>query len=243
MPARLRRGSGPTAQAADEGPFVSFTDLFIGILFLFLILVAALMLMHQEAMQRAKAEAQRLSEQIRQLQAQLDAITKLDADHTPYRLAMVFNSFQRPADSEEEWRFTRTVQVYRAPNGLCLENVILRNNLNLTWKPEVDPQAVPTADDQFFARKGTPCALSASGEQWNTETETGRVDRVSANLYRGYTVLHKKDGEKTINIEYRVLGIYDDYFRSAGGRRGLSPQGPRPPPSTEKPLTGTFPLQ
>ena len=37
MPGRLRRRAGPLAPVNDEGPFVSFTDLFIGILFLFLI--------------------------------------------------------------------------------------------------------------------------------------------------------------------------------------------------------------
>src|SRR5215216_6064444 len=129
MHGRFGLDPDPAGHAADEGPFVSFTDLFIGILFLFLILVAALMLMHQEAMARAKAEAQRLAEKIRQLQAELDAIKKLDDDQTPFRLALVYNSFQRPNGGGEEWRFTRTVQVFRAPNGNCLENVILRNNL------------------------------------------------------------------------------------------------------------------
>ena len=57
---RLRRGSGAPEHASEEGPFVSFTDLFIGILFLFLILVAALMLMHQAAVKRAEEEARRL---------------------------------------------------------------------------------------------------------------------------------------------------------------------------------------
>jgi hypothetical protein len=244
MRGRVRRRSALTEPATEEGPFVSFTDLTIGILFLFLILVAALMMMHQEAMQRAKAEQQRLLEQIAQLQAQLDAIMKRDADHTPFRLAIVYNSFQRPADSDGEWRFTRTVQVFRAPDGNCLENVTLRNNLNLAWKPPVDPQDVPTAANQGLVRTGTPCTLSASGERWNSETETGGVDRAGPNLYRGSTVLHKADGDKTINIEYRILGIYDDYYRSAGGRPGPPPPASRPPaPSSPRPPTGTFPLQ
>ena len=55
MAGRLRRRPGAPERTDDEGPFVSFTDLFIGILFLFLILVAALMLMHQEAVAREKA--------------------------------------------------------------------------------------------------------------------------------------------------------------------------------------------
>jgi hypothetical protein len=238
MPGRFRRRSASTAQATDEGPFVSFTDLFIGILFLFLILVAALMLMHQEAMARAKAEAQRLAEKIRQLQAELDAIKKLDDDQTPFRLALVYNSFQRPNGGGEEWRFTRTVQVFRAPNGNCLENVILRNNLNLAWKPALEEQEIPTTTNQSVVQRGTPCTISGSGERWNSATETGGVDRVSANLYSGYTVLHKKDGEKTVDIQYRVLGIYDNYFRGSGGQDRLPP----PAASSEK-KTGTYNLQ
>jgi hypothetical protein len=241
MAARLRRRSTVTEAAAEEGPFVSFTDLTIGILFLFLILVAALMLMHQEAMQRARAEALRLQEQIRILQAELDAIKRLDADHTPFRLALVYNSFQRPADSDGEWRFTRTVQVFRAPNGNCLENVTLRNNLNLAWKPPIDPQDVPTATNKSVVGTGAPCTLTASGERWNSATETGGVQRVAANLYRGSTVLHKTDGEKTINIEYRVLAVYDDFFRSSGS--GRSAPLPASPPPAPKPPTGTFSLQ
>ena len=45
MHGRLRRRAAP--EVATKGPFVSFTDLFIGILFLFLIRVAALMLMNR----------------------------------------------------------------------------------------------------------------------------------------------------------------------------------------------------
>lgn len=238
MPGRSRRRSGSSVLAADEGPFVSFTDLFIGILFLFLILVAALMLMHQEAMQRAKAEQLRLNAEIARLQAELDKIKPLDPNDIPFRLAIVFNSFQRAAGSDGEWRFTRTVQVLRSPNGNCLENVILRNNLNLAWKPPVDEQEIPTTA-QSFAQTGAPCALSASGERWNTATETGGVDRVSPNLYSGYTVLHTKDGDKSNEVQFRVLGVYDDYFRSSGGGRRLPP----PPIGNSARPSGAISLQ
>lgn len=241
MSGRLRRRSASAAPETDEGPFVSFTDLSIGIIFLFLILVAALMLIHQQAMQRAKAEAERMAEQIRVLQAQLDAIVKLDADHTPFRVGIVYNSFQRPAGSDGDWKFTRAVQVFRAPNGNCLENVILRNNLNLAWKTPVEAQDIPTTADPSVGKTGAPCTMSASGDRWNTPSETGGVDRVSPNLYSGYTVLHAKDGEKTIEIQFRVLSISDDYFRSTGGRRGAA-RLPPPPASTKKPQ-GTVSLQ
>lgn len=241
MPIRSRRRAGATEQTADEGPFVSFTDLTIGIIFLFLILVAALMLIHQEAMARAKAEQLRLQEQIRILQAELDEIRKRDADHTPFRLAVVYNSFQRPSGSQADWKYTRTVQVFRAPNNICLENVTLRNNLNLAWKPAVEAQNVPTTADSNAGKKGAPCALTVSGERWNSVTETGGVDRVSANLYAGSTVLHTKDGDKTIDIEYRILGVYDDGYRSSGSGRKPSPKA-SPAPGAVPPKTGTFTL-
>jgi hypothetical protein len=218
---RSRRRSSATDHVADEGPFVSFTDLFIGILFLFLILVAALMLMHQEAVQRDKVEAQidsqrvaQLAEQIRQIQAKLDTRAKLDAAHPPFRLAIVFNVYQAPAGAQTNWTFSRTVQLYRAANGLCLENVILRGNLSLAWKPPVDADIIPTAENQSYVRMGTPCTLSASGENWDIESETGGVKRASPTLYSGATVLHKKSGkEEQVQLQYRILRIYDNYFR------------------------------
>jgi hypothetical protein len=241
MSARLRRRSVGPEIAAEDGPFVSFTDLAIGIIFLFLILIAALILMHEAAMQKAREEAQRMAEQIRLLQAELDAIKKLDADHTPFRLGIVYNSFQRPAGSDADWKYTRTVQVFRAPNGNCLENVIMRNNLNLAWKPPVDAGDIPTNGSPTSSQTGAPCTLSGSGERWNSTTETGGVDRANANLYTGYTVLHATDGDKNVEIQFRVLGVYDDYFRAGGAPAGAR-LPPPPPPSKDKAPTGTHSL-
>src|SRR5438128_2834176 len=99
MPGRLRRRSGPRELAVDDGPFVSFTDLFIGILFLFLILVAALMLMHQEALQREKTETRQLAQQIHQVQEKLDAAPPKPPPQLPaFRLGIVFNIYQRSAE-------------------------------------------------------------------------------------------------------------------------------------------------
>ena len=237
MSGRFRRGSGAAVAAADEGPFVSFTDLFIGILFLFLILVAALMLIHQEAMARANAEIAQLREQIRVMEIELERLRKLDK-HTPFRLAIVYNSFQRPGGSDQDWRYTRTVQIYRSPNGNCLENVILRNNLNVAWKPPVEAEEIPSAG-QSVGQTGAPCTLSGSGERWNSATETGGVERASANLYSGYTVLHTKDGDKTVELQFRILGVYDDSYRSSGGGRSLPP----PPVSAPPRPTGAISLQ
>jgi hypothetical protein len=210
----LRRHSGSTEPAADEGPFVSFTDLFIGILFLFLILVAALMLMHQEAVQRERAEAELMSERLRQLQARLDAAPKPQIDPRPaFRLGIVFNIYQRPAAAGADWTFSRAVQVFRSPDGLCISNVILRSNLSTSWKPPVGEEDIPTAARQDFIRKLEPCGLSASGDSWNLATETGALKRVSASLYSGEAILHKQSGDVRLEVQYRVLGVYDEYFR------------------------------
>jgi Na+-transporting methylmalonyl-CoA/oxaloacetate decarboxylase gamma subunit len=240
MRRRVRRGAAVAEHPIEEGPFVSFTDLFIGILFLFLILVAALMLMHQqaireaqEAARQAEAEAQRLREEIARIQAELDEFLELNIDHPPYRLAIVFNSYQRPADSGEPWRFTRTVQLFKTTEGLCVENIVLRNNLNLGWKPPVTADDIPEPGRQDL-RGGTPCTLSALGESWDDETETGGVRRVAPDLYSGSTVLHSPNGEQTIELEYRVLGVYLDEYRSAGVPRGpfTDSEAPAPPTRT-----------
>lgn len=226
MAGRLRRRARASESGSDDGPFVSFTDLTIGILFLFLILVAALMLMHQAFVQKAAAEALAYNRKIQALQAQLDAIAALDAEHPPFRLAIVYNSFQRVGTGKEDWTYSRTVQVFRAPNGLCLDNIILRNNLSTAWKPPVSVESIPTPANQDYVRLATPCTLTAAGQQWNSDSETGGVRRVGPNLYSGSTVLHKKDGDVTVEMQYRVLGVYDDYFRQ--GAAQPAPKGPPP---------------
>jgi len=220
MAGRVRRRSSVAELEPEDGPFVSFTDLTIGILFLFLILVAALVLMQQEAVQNEQTETQahaaklrRISADAQDAKARLAAIARLDAEHPPFRLAIVFNSYQRPAGTGADWTYSRTVQVYRTPNGLCLNNVIMRNNLSLAWKQPAKPENIPTREDEGYVRMGMPCTLSASGERWNTDSETGGVKRISADLYSGVSVLHKKDGDERLEIQYRVLGVYDDYFR------------------------------
>ena len=214
MRGRSRRRSGSTEPAADEGPFVSFTDLFIGILFLFLILVAALLLMHQEALQREKAEARLMAQRLQQLQARLDAAPKPETDTRPaFRLGIVFNIYQRPAAAGADWTFSRAVQVFRSSSGLCISNVILRSNLSTSWKPPVGDQDIPSAAQKDRVGKLEPCGLSAAGDHWNLATETGSLKRMSANLYSGDAILHKQSGDVRLEVQYRVLGVFDDYFR------------------------------
>jgi hypothetical protein len=216
MPARLRRRSASLELADNEGPFVAFTDLFIGILFLFLILVAALMLMHQEAVQREKAETQTLSEQIRQVQTKLDAAPKTTPEQPAFRLGIVFNVYQRPAVFDGSgWTYSRTVRVFRSPDGHCINTVWIRSNLSTAWKPPTANEDIPTDAQRDLLGKFEPCGLSASGDHWESTSETGKLTRISPNLYSGYAVLHKKEGDEKLEMQYRVLGIYDDYFQKS----------------------------
>jgi hypothetical protein len=214
MPGRLRRRAGSTERAGDEGPFVSFTDLFIGILFLFLILVAALMLMQQEAVQREQVETQTMSEQIRQMQAKLDAAPKPVPDQPAFRLGIVFNIYQRPAVFDGQgWTYSRTVRVFRAPTGDCINTVWLRSNLSTAWMPPLEAEKIPTSEQRDLLQKFQPCGISASGDHWDGPTETGNLKRITPDLYSGSVVLREKEGDVKLEIQYRVLGIYDDYFR------------------------------
>jgi hypothetical protein len=214
MSGRLRRRAGSTERAADEGPFVSFTDLFIGILFLFLILVAALMLMNQEAIQREKVETQIMSEQIRQLQAKLDAAPKRVPDLPAFRLGIVFNIYQRPAVFDGQgWTYSRTVRVFRAPTGDCINTVWMRSNLSTAWMPPLESERIPTPEQRDLLQAFQPCGITASGDHWDSTTETGNLKRITPDLYSGIVTLHEKEGDVKLEIQYRVLGIYDDYFR------------------------------
>lgn len=205
MSHRRRRG-GPAELAADDGPFAAFTDLFIGILFLFLILVAALMLMHQEAVQKVRVEPIRPP-------PKPAPPPKPDA-RPAFRLGIAFNIYQRPADGRgAEWTFSRTVRVFRSPDGHCINTVMLRSNLSTAWRPPVAEDEIPTPEQQGELRRMESCGLSRSGDQWDSPTETGRMKRVAPNLYEGAAVLHKKEGDTKLEIQYRVLGVYDDYFR------------------------------
>ena len=207
MQGRLRRRPAFTDHAADEGPFVSFTDLFIGVLFLFLILVAALMLMHQEVVQKTEQE-------IKPPEPKPDVAPKPPPDQPKFSLGIVFNIYQRPADFDGQgWTYSRTVRVFRAPDGRCINTVWKRSNLTTAWKPPLAPEEIPTDAQHDELGKFEPCGLSASGDHWESASETGTMKRVNPNLYSGYAVLRTKEGDEKLEMQYRVLGVYDDYFR------------------------------
>ncbi|THD72135.1 hypothetical protein [Phenylobacterium sp.] len=208
MPGRARRRAGSAELAGDEGPFASFTDLFIGILFLFLILVAALMLMNQDAVRKEKVET------IQPVQPKPDAAPKRPPDQPAFRLGIVFNIYQRPAVFDGSgWTYSRTVRVFRAPTGDCINTVWLRSNLSTAWMPPVGADTIPTEAQRDVLRSFQPCGISASGDHWDGPTETGALKRVTPELYSGTVTLHEKEGDVKLEMQYRVLGVYDDYFR------------------------------
>jgi hypothetical protein len=208
MPGRLRRRAGSAAAADDEGPFVSFTDLFIGVLFMFLILVAALMLMHQQVVQKV--------ETVQPVPPKLDAPPpKPVPDQPAFRLGIVFNIYQRSAEFDGGgWTYSRTVRVFRSPDGRCINTVWKRSNLSTAWVAPTAPEDIPTDAQREILGKFEPCGLSASGDHWESPSETGQLKRITPYLYSGSVVLHKKEGDETLEMQYRVLGVYDAYFGS-----------------------------
>ena len=214
MPARSRRRAGSPELADGEGPFVSFTDLFIGILFLFLILVAALMLMHQEAERRARIEIQMLMAKIRELEDELAKRPKPPPPTPAFRLGIVFNIYQRPAEFDGSgWTYSRTVRVFRAPSGDCINTVWLRSNLSTAWMPPLASEKIPTEAQRDQLAQFQPCGISSTGDHWDGPTETGNLKRINPDLYSGFVTLHEKEGDVKLEMQYRVLGVYDDYFR------------------------------
>src|ERR1019366_6797476 len=109
--------------------------------------------------------------------------------------------------------YSRTVRVFRSPSGVCINTVWLRSNLSTAWMPPVGEADIPTAAQHDLLRSFQPCGLSASSDHWDSATETGRLKRISKDLYSGSVVLHKKEGDVRLEIQYRVLDVYDDYFR------------------------------
>jgi hypothetical protein len=205
MRGRLRRAPSVPEHAPDEGPFVSFTDLFIGILFLFLILVAALMLRQQTPVP---------PQPVPPTPVKLEPQPKPKPEQPAFRLGIAFNIYQRPAEFDGSgWTYSRTVRVFRSPDGHCINTVWMRSNLTTAWKPPTAKEDIPGDAQADLLGKFEPCGLSATGDTWDSEAETGRMKRITPVLYSGYAVLHKKEGDEKLEMQYRVLGIYDDYFR------------------------------
>jgi len=205
MPGRWRRGPSVTEPVIEEGPFVSFTDLFIGILFLFLILVAALMLRQQAAVQTPPTPPAPVKP---------EPVPKRKPEQPAFRLGIVFNIYQRSAESDGiGWTYSRTVRVFRSPDGHCINTVWMRSNLTTAWRPPTAKEDIPTDAQAGELGKFEPCGLSAAGDHWDSASEKGDLKRIAPYLYSGYAILHGKEGDEKLEMQYRVLGIYDDYFR------------------------------
>lgn len=210
-PARTRRRPGARELAVDEGPFVSFTDLFIGILFLFLILVAALMLRQQAAVQSQPILPQPV--------VPPQPVPKPPPDQPAFRLGIVFNIYQRAADFDGGgWTYSRTVRVFRSPDGHCINTVWKRSNLTTAWMPPMAKEEIPSEAEAAEFRKFEPCGISGAGDHWESASESGALKRITPVLYSGFAVLHAKEGDEKLEMQYRVLGVYDDYFRMPGAR-------------------------
>jgi hypothetical protein len=160
-----------------------------------------------------------MSERIRQLQAKLDAAPKPVPETPAFRLGIVFNIYQRPAVFDGSgWTYSRTVRVFRSPDGHCINTVWMRSNLSTAWKPPTAKEDIPSEAQQGLFRTFEPCGISASGDHWESPSETGKLTRVNPDLYSGYAVLHEKEGDNRLEMQYRILGIYDDYFRYPASR-------------------------
>jgi len=208
MRSRLRGRPAVPELTVEEGPFVSFTDLFIGILFLFLILVAALMLRQQAAVESQPVKPEPVvAEPVKPPPPKPEA--------PAFRLGIAFNIYQRSAEGGN-WTYSRTVRVFRSPDGRCINTVWMRSNLTTAWRPPISDEDIPTGAQAEELGKFEPCGLSATGDHWDTSSETGDLKRIGPNLYSGQAVLHKKEGDEKLEMQYRVLGVYDAYFRAPG---------------------------
>jgi hypothetical protein len=148
------------------------------------------------------------------VQPKPDVAPKRPPDLPAFRLGIVFNIYQRPAVFDGSgWTYSRTVRVFRSPTGDCINTVWMRSNLSTAWKPPIAKEDIPSGDQQDLFRKFEPCGISASGDHWDGPTETGNLKRVTPDLYSGTVTLHEKEGDVKLEMQYRVLGVYDDYFR------------------------------
>jgi uncharacterized protein YlxW (UPF0749 family) len=138
-----RRQIGASIPTEEEGPFVSFTDLFVGILFLFLILIAALMIMQRTSVQMARneaahdAKAAALAESVNQANAQIDALNTK-------------NIQMAKSQAAQDTRIATLVEALNQANAqlntLNAKNKELQNKLNSTPGDEALKAAAAAAE-------------------------------------------------------------------------------------------------
>ncbi len=218
---RLRYRYFDDATNADEdGPFVSFTDLFVGILFLFLILVAALMLLEQASVRMAKQEATskvteiaQLQSQVKGLTAKLDGIAKLDREDPPFRLAIAYNEYSSDALTSKTdpapLEFVRSVRIFRSSSGQCISERILEA-ANTGWM-KIDPKDIPNSNNEMSFRRIGSCSLSPGGIHYGDAYQTVDISRTSMELYEGFVTLHPKEP----SLSKSVGRFFDQLFGNA----------------------------
>jgi cell wall-associated NlpC family hydrolase len=127
--AAARRNIGASIPTEEEGPFVSFTDLFVGILFFFLILIAALMIMQRTSVQMARSEAAHDAKGVALAQAVSQANAQVDALNTK-------NTQMEKNAAAQDARVAALVEAMDQANAqndaLNLKNKELQNKLNST---------------------------------------------------------------------------------------------------------------
>ena len=126
----------------------------------------------------------------------------------------MFNIYQRPAEFDGSgWTYSRTVRVFRSPDGSCINTVWKRSNLSTAWQQPTAKEDIPTDAQREQLGKFEPCGLSAAGDHWEGPSESGVLKRITPSLYSGFVTLHEKEGDVKLEMQYRVLGVYDDFFR------------------------------
>jgi hypothetical protein len=145
-----RRQIGTSIPTEEEGPFVSFTDLFVGILFLFLIMIAALMIMQRTSVQMARSEAAHdakvaaLVEAVNQANAQLDTVNaknrelqnKLNSMPSDEALKAAAESGQRELQKANAEDIARINALQVQVGSLTARNQELQTKLNSTPSDE-----------------------------------------------------------------------------------------------------------
>jgi hypothetical protein len=177
--------------------------------------------------------AQELRTQNLDMKSELAAIHAKDAEHPPFRLAIVYNEFQFQSEGgsfmgavgaffrgtpalKQGWNFVQTIQIFRAPNGACIENRLEHNAAYRDIGPEIHDEDIPKAENQKAVRAVHECELTADGEHYKGKIQDVDLDRTSDLLYEGKWIYHAGDGDEPHNIQYRILGIYDDTYRQKG---------------------------
>lgn len=223
---------------SGEGPFVSFTDLLAGIVFMLLLMVALLMLRQQQAHEELEKKADpapylttinELREQAKRLfqdnldlgaaiRADKDAKRALDADfknNPRLHAAMVFNQYSRALHAgAREFKFDHTDAIYLSEDRKQFRLVELRRGIGEDMFPDKPGTAADYARGLDLEVLSSSCR-SLNREQWNWACGDGSRRSLArfGSTYVGQQTT-TRDGKTGLwDIRIEVIAIYDDYFR------------------------------